>query len=73
MGHSGLKTGLHERKFTEEVYIQHHGAVQPHIYSHPHIYQSSITPPHTAHTDCHRAWEKQPAKADSNLADFEIR
>ena len=27
---SGLKSGLNERKFTARVFIQHHGAVQPH-------------------------------------------
>ena len=30
MDDSGIKTGLNERKFTAHVFIQLHGAVQPH-------------------------------------------
>ena len=45
MGHSGLKTGLNERKFTEEVYIQHHGAVQPHT-AIPTLTRALLHPPH---------------------------
>jgi len=29
MGYSGLETCQNERIFTAEVFIQHHGAVQP--------------------------------------------
>ena len=71
MGHSGLKTGLKERKFTAQVFIQHHGAVQPHTA----IPRLTIAPLryHTTHTDHHWAWERQPTKADhSSLADYEI-
>ena len=68
MGHSGLKTGVNERKFTAQVFSQHHRVVQPHT-------TITIAPlrPHTTHTDCHWAWEKHPAKVDhSNLADSDI-
>ena len=71
MGHSGLIIGLHERKFIAQVYIQYHryGAVQRSAA----ISRLTRAPlsPLTARTDCHWAWEKQPAKADhSNLVDF---
>ena len=69
MGQSGLKTGLNERK-TAQVFIQHHGAIQPHT-AIPRLTRAPLRP-HTAHMDCHWAWEKQPAKADhSSLADFD--
>ena len=70
MGYSGLKTGLNERKFTAQAFIQYHGAVQPHT-TIPRLIRVPLKP-HTTHTDFHWAWEKQPAKADhSSLADFD--
>ena len=70
MGCSGLKTGLNERKFTAQAFIQHYGAVHLHTTT----LRQTRAPlvPHTARTDCHWAWEKQPAKLDhSSLADFD--
>ena len=70
MSHSGLKTGQNKRKFTADVFIQHHGAVQPHI-AIPRLTRAQLSP-HTTHMDRHWAWEKQPAKPDhSSLADFD--
>ena len=57
MGHSGLKTGLNERKFMAKVFVEHHGAVQPHT-AIPRLTRVPIRP-HTTCTDHHRAWEKQ--------------
>ena len=69
MGHSGLKT---ERKFTVQVYIQHHGAVQPHT-AIPRLTRAPLRS-HTARTDRHWACKKQPAKAEhSSLADFDTK
>ena len=68
MGHSGLnwlKKEIHSRSI-----YQHHGAVQPHTA----IPRLTIVPlrSHTACTDRHWAWEKQPAKLDhSSLAGFD--
>ena len=41
MGQSGLKTGLNEKTFTAQVFIQNHRAVHPHTADH-----SSIKAPH---------------------------
>ena len=57
----------HERKFILLVFIQYHGAVQPHT-----AIPTLPLRPHTAHTDCHWAWEKQPAKANHSSLDCEI-
>ena len=53
MGHSGLRTGKTERKFTAQVIFQHHGAVQPHTA----IYWLARAPsrPQTTRTACHCA------------------
>ena len=70
MGYSGLKIGLNEKTFTAQVFIQHHGAVQPHT-AIPRLTTAPLRP-HATHTDRHWAWEKQPAKTDhSSLADFD--
>ena len=70
MGHSDLTTGLSERKFTAQVFIQHHRAVQLHT-AIPRLIRAPLRP-HTTSTDCHMTWENQPAKADhSSLADFD--
>ena len=70
MGHSGLKTGLNERKFSAQVFMQHHGAVYPHT-AIPRLTRTPLRP-HTARTDCHWALEMLPAKPDhSSLADFD--
>jgi len=56
LSHSGLKT---ERKFTADVFIQHHGVVQP-LTATPRL----IMPPfglQTTCTDRHCASEMQPA------------
>ena len=45
MGHSGLKTGLNERGFTAEVFIQHHGAVQSHT-AIPRLTKAPLGPHH---------------------------
>ena len=68
MDHSGITTGLNERKLSVQVFSQHHGAIQPQTV----IPWLTITPLrlHTTCTDHHQAWEKQPAKADySSVAD----
>ena len=53
MGHQGIKTGLNETKITAQVFIQHHGALQPHTT----ISRMTRAPlrSHTTHTDCHWA------------------
>ena len=69
MGHSWLKIGYNKSKFTAQDIIQHHEVVQPHTA----IYWLARSPLRclTARKARHRAWEKQPAKADhSNLGDF---
>ena len=69
MDHPGLKTGLNEKKFTAEVFIQHHGAVQS-LTAIPRLTRAPLRL-HTARTDLHWAWKKQPAKADYlSPADF---
>ena len=45
------------------------GAVQPHT-AIPRLTRTPLRP-HTACTDHHWAWEKQLAKADLSLADFD--
>ena len=70
MGHSGLKTSYNKRKFTAEVFIQHHGAAQSYT-AIPSLARAPLSP-HTARMNRHWAWEKQPAKPDhSSLADFD--
>ena len=67
MGHLGFKTDYNGTKFTAEVFIQHHRAVQLHTA----ISRLTRAPlrPRTVHSDFHWACEKQPAKPDhSNLA-----
>ena len=70
MGHPGLTTGYNESTYTAQVFIQHHGSVQPHT-AIPRLARASLGP-QTAIMDCHCAWKKQPAKADhSSLADID--
>ena len=69
MGHSWLKICRNKSKFSAQDIIQHHEVVLPHTT----IYWSAKSPLRclTACKVHHRAWEKQPAKADhSNLGDF---
>ena len=54
--------GYNERKFTAEILIQHHRAVQPHTVI-PRLTRTPLRL-HTAHMDRHWAWEKQPVKPD---------
>ena len=70
MGHSGLETGLNERKFIVQVFIQHHKVVQPYT-AIPRLTRAPLML-HATCADHHWALGKQPAKADhSSLADFD--
>ena len=66
MSHSGLKTVLNERKFTAQVFIQHHRTVQPHTA----ILRlaRALLKSHTTCMDQYWTWEKQPPKSD--LVDY---
>ena len=57
-------------KFTAQVFIQHHRDLQPHT-AIPRLARASLGL-QSAHTNCHCAGEKQPAKAGHlSQADFD--